>query len=78
MIEVKGNFKKKFENNMTCRACKTYEETQDHVLNTCPMLHQNNTNKVNIKDIFDDNPKHMKIATNKIVTTLDKLDYYIN
>ena len=73
MIETKSNYKNKYKNNMTCRACGQEEETQNHILQGCNALHQNNENKVNQDDFFTNDITHLKQTAKKINLTLNKL-----
>ncbi len=60
MLKVKENYKKKYGNDLICRACGLKTENQLHVLKECQVLHQNDTNKITEADIFTENPKKLK------------------
>ncbi len=45
---------KKGQNDITCRICKTTEETQHHILEECQGLHSDESTKVAKLDIFND------------------------
>ena len=44
MTKVKGNYKNGYP-DQKCRACKSMDESQYHVLNECPTLHHNTTRR---------------------------------
>ena len=73
MIDIKGNYKNKYKNNMTCRACGQEAETQIHVLQECATLHQTDESKITQTDIFTENTTKLKDTASKIKTTIDKL-----
>ena len=74
MLQVKTNFKGKYT-NMTCRGCGINIETQAHVLSTCPKLHQNNTTKVYLSDIFNNNnPTLLATIADNIEKTITKIN----
>ena len=54
MLDIKNNFRGKY-NNLTCRGCGEVNETQEHVLNECKSIHQNENTRVEQKDIFSNN-----------------------
>jgi hypothetical protein len=39
MLDIKNNYKNKYQDK-TCRLCKTSEETQEHIFNTCTITKQ--------------------------------------
>ena len=41
MLDVKNNFRGKY-NTIQCRLCKANTETQEHILEECPIIHKNN------------------------------------
>ena len=43
MLHVKNNYKNAYK-DLTCRACQKENETQEHVLATCPAIHNDTTN----------------------------------
>ena len=43
MLHVKNNYKNAYK-DLTCRACQKDYETQEHVLATCPAIHNDTTN----------------------------------
>ena len=73
MIEVKHNFRNKYVNNMDCRKCFIHEETQDHILNECPVIHYNDNLKIANGDIFKNNVKDLRITAEKIEKILKVL-----
>ena len=54
MLDVKNNYRGKYENNI-CRMCGVEEETQDHVLNTCKIIHECETLRTPTSDLFENN-----------------------
>ena len=75
MLDVKTNFKNRHKNNLRCRLCKLDEETQAHVLQYCPELHEDDTTKISYEDIYEneDMPK-LRAVANKIRDTMDKME----
>ena len=74
MLEVKGNYKKKYPNQI-CRGCNKEEETQNHVLEQCTGIHQTEGTKVTIEEIFSEDTHTLQKATkkvNKVIQTLQK------
>jgi len=77
MIEVKCNYKTKYEKRggLECRACGLARETQDHILNQCPVIHIEETNKVTRYDLFnEENMVAMSESAKKIKTILKILE----
>ena len=72
MLDIKNNFRNKYP-DVKCRACNNENETQEHVLETCQSLHQDPSNKVSKKDIFEEDPSALQVTANKIRTSLEKL-----
>ena len=67
MLKVKANYKKMYVNHR-CRGCGLTEEIQDHVLQECTIIHQNQ-DLITIFKPFDNQTK--QIATN--ITTIEKI-----
>ena len=59
MLDVKNNFRGKHNDNI-CRGCGITEETQEHVLNECTGIHNNQESKVRLQEIFDENTEQLK------------------
>ncbi len=76
MLKVKSNYKIKYKNNLICRACGLAEETQDHVMQECTKLHQNDTNKVTPEMIFTENTTQLIQIAHRIDITMNHLDTY--
>jgi len=68
MIDTKCNFKNKYENTK-CRHCKTEDETQEHILTQCRILHTENENKINYNMI--------KTMSNTILREIAKKANYV-
>ena len=45
MIDIKNNFRNKY-NDLLCRVCNKADETQEHVLENCPVIHQTKDTKL--------------------------------
>ena len=56
-----------------CRGCGTTEETQEHVLNECTGIHNNQESKVQLQKIFDENTEQLKGKAEKIDHIMTKL-----
>ncbi len=76
MIKVKENYKKKGQRNLICRVCRTEVETQQHILEECGELHEDETSKVAKDDIFKEDVYHLKEIANKLQKTTDKLTQF--
>jgi hypothetical protein len=74
MLDIKNNFRGKYDDTK-CRGCGTKLETQEHVLEECMMIHPDNTNKVEKKDIFNDEvtDKELHVIATKIKYSMDKI-----
>ena len=53
MINVKANFKSSHTNNMWCKLCLLFTETQQHLLE-CPVIRIKTKHLINFKDISYD------------------------
>ena len=76
MTKVKCNYKNMFKNNLSCRACGQAEETQDHVLSRCQIIHNDNRNKVASDEFFEDDPDKLKKVAFRIDTTMTILETF--
>ena len=75
MIDVKNNFRNKY-NDLSCRACGVEDETQEHVLESCPVIHLSGDSKVRRSDVFEEDPEELKTTARKIREVLDKITEY--
>ena len=75
MTKVKNNYRNG-QTNIKCRACKTEDETQDHVLKECTELHPNETTKIKYEDIFSECTDTLRKIANQINETMTKLENY--
>ena len=67
MLDVKNNFRGKYTDNL-CRGCRQTDETQAHILEMCPKMHENNTDtKVLNRDIFTNDVNKLKKAAINIL-----------
>ena len=73
MLKVKNNFRKMSETN-TCRMCNKDCETQQHILAECPELHNNESTKTSLTEIFSKDIPTLKKASQKIQDTMGKLE----
>ena len=73
MIEVKANFKGKYT-DLACRLCKRENETQDHILNRCSVIRDQNFGMLSKKDLFEDNIIDLKKTAKIIENVLDFLE----
>ena len=73
MIDVKNNFRNKYP-DVICRACRTEPETQEHVLESCDVLHTSETTKVRKSEVFLEDTDALKITAKKIRDILVKLN----
>ena len=66
MIDVKNNFRNKYTND-TCRKCNQTQETQEHILESCPKIHPGQTLIVITRDdLLENNPEILTNAARKI------------
>ena len=65
MIEVKCNYKNKYQNYM-CRYCGDNEETQKHIMEECNNIDREQYPKVNEREIFNDFADNYKTTADKI------------
>ena len=73
MLHVKNNYKNVCK-YLTCRACQKENETQEHVLATCPAIHNDTTNKIEKYELFSENPEDLKLIYQQLTTTMEKLE----
>ena len=74
MLKVKDNYKNGHKTH-ECRACKIAPETQQHVLQTCQILHNTgNLPKVSEEKIFEENTEALKITAKQIEEILTKFE----
>ena len=58
----------------TCRACGNKTETQEHILEECPALMDENNGKITATDIFETKIGKLKSTANKIMKKLEKFN----
>ena len=75
MLVVKNNFRGKYK-DIKCRKCTETIESQEHVLETCTGIHDDDTTKININDIFYSNPTNLKATAKQLTKMLEKLNKY--
>ena len=73
MLDIKNNFRGKYQ-GIKCRGCGMADETQEHVLEECIKLHENNENKVTKEEIFSDNPDQNTKTAEKIQYIMKQIE----
>ena len=77
MLQVKQNYKNKYK-DLVCRGCGQEEETQDHILQECIQIHEDEHTKTTINELFNNSlsteelqklAKKLQTAENKINNT---------
>ena len=63
MLDVKNNVRGKYKDTK-CRKCTEIIKSQEHVLETCTGIHDDDTTKIYINDIFDSNPTNLNTTPN--------------
>ncbi len=76
MLKVKSNYKNKYKNNLTCRACGLTEETQNHIMQECTKLHTNNSKKVTPEMIFTNNTTQLNQTAQTIQANMTLLETF--
>ena len=76
MLKVKTNYKNKYKNNLTCRACGLADETQNHAMEECLKLHQNDTTKVTPEMIFNQDTNQLNQTAHQIQINMSLLETY--
>lgn len=59
MLKVKCNYKNMYQDTI-CRLCRTEEENQEHVLESCTSDIRKTAGKVTTQDIFEEDYKKLK------------------
>ena len=65
MIDVKNNFRGKYQNNL-CRLCNETNETQEHVMEECKIIHRNEETKVRKSDLFNKTTEELRETAKKV------------
>ena len=73
MLDIKHNFKWKYPDTL-CRKCKDHEETQEHILEQCQRIHENNETTIPKTEIFQTNHEEISLTAKKIITVMEKLN----
>ena len=71
MIDTKTNYKGKYQNTR-CRHCELHQETQEHILEKCKKLHNNDTNKVTQQDLTMTSGLLLRMTAEKIQNIMDR------
>lgn len=74
MLEMKNNYRNKY-NNMNCRLCGLEEETQQHVLTRCRNNNIDESHKISMNDIFQNQDmKALATTANTIIRAIKALE----
>ena len=73
MLEVKNNFRGKYNDNK-CRLCEQTDETQEHILENCGKIHQDENTQVRKQDIFEEDVKNLEETVKKIQKIMNILN----
>ena len=71
MIDVKMNYKGKYSDT-TCRHCKKHPETQEHILQECEVLHEQEKSKTREEDLRMTSQLLLRETAKKIISTMTK------
>ena len=72
MIKIKNNYRNA-HNNIHCRMCKTHQETQEHILEHCPTIHNTENLKTPKHELFNTNTNKMKNTAQNLMKILNLL-----
>ena len=70
MIDTKTNYRGKYQDTI-CRHCKKDQETQEHILEQCDIIHPNSRNKVTKQELSMRSGILLKLTANKMQNTMD-------
>ena len=73
MLKVKGNYKNGYT-DLTCRMCKSEEESQTHILETCSVIHPDDAIKVPKRKLFTEDTGTLREVASTIGKIQDKLN----
>ncbi len=65
MLKIKGNYKGMYSDK-SCRICGEKDETQEHILEECVDLMENEHEKIATQEIFESNTEKLRITASKI------------
>ena len=77
MLQIKENYKGKYQkspNKLKCRACKKEDETQQHILNECEIIHTDNALKVQKDDLKSEKPEELRKTSFRVMEIMKKLE----
>ncbi len=77
MIDVKNNFRGKYQNTL-CRLCNKSIETQEHILEECGKIQKSEETKVRKNDLFNKTIDELRETSRKIENILNKKINKIN
>ena len=73
MLKFKGNYKNGHK-DQACRACKNEAETQNHVLEECPAIHQDTSTKIEKAQLFSEDTGTLRKVSEKLEKIMDRLE----
>jgi hypothetical protein len=82
MLNIKNNCRTHYTNkntgeqNIICRACKTEDETQSHILTECEIIHPSDNDKIPDDELFDENPQNLRKTAGKLNRIMQKLEKF--
>ena len=72
MLDVKGNYKNKYQDNR-CRQCQKEEETQNHVLAECERTRETN-NTITTQELFEEDPEKLMKTAKRIEVIMNQIN----
>ena len=72
MLDVKNNFRGKYKDKF--RKFTEIVESREHVHERCTGIHDDDTTKIKINDIFDSNPTNLKAIAKQLTKILENLN----
>ena len=73
MLKVKNNYKNGYR-DLKCRARKIEIETQCHILEACPAIHENNSKKVSKEQLASGDTNTLRETAKRIISIFEKLE----
>ena len=71
MLDIKNNFRGKYD--LKCRACGTTEETQEHILEQCKIIHREDSTTVAREDIFTEDLGTLEETAKKVKDVMERI-----
>ena len=73
MLDIKENFRGKY-NQPSCRLCNDPLETQEHILEECKTIHKDESTKIHIEEIFNEDTNSLRTTAERIRTIMQQLN----